>query len=357
MLRIGLVVFPNFGVMSLSSMSVFDITNIELGEKFYDVHLISETGGPIRSSMGAVVETEALGDLSFDTLIFCGTGSESPGPAFLAFLRDAAEGVRRIGTTCRGAFALAEAGLLDGVRITTHWSYAAEFRQRFPRVTLDENRLFICDGSIWTSAGMTASVDQSVAMIENDLGFNIAKAVARILNLPYRRTGAQPQASVLLDVDPKLDRVQSALTYVQAHLHKDLSIEDLAQAVNLGPRQFSRVFRSDTGMSPAKAIEKIRLEAARILIRDGCHSLELVARQTGFGNAERMRRAFTRVSGEPPQKVRRDARMGKGKSNGGSPMANAVEPSRLHASPSANSAGDDAQGRQTESFTLNAAQV
>jgi transcriptional regulator GlxA family with amidase domain len=311
MLRIGLVLFPGFGVMSLCTMSVFDITNIELGEKFYDVHLISEAGGPIRSSMGAIVETEAFDDSSFNTLIICGTGSVPAGEAFGAYLRRAVGSARRLGATCRGAFALAEAGVLDGVRVTTHWSFAADFRRRFPSVKLDENRLFIADGPIWTSVGMTASIDQSLAMIEKDLGFNIAKAVAKNLNLPYRRSGGQPQASVLLDIGPKADRIQSAITYAQSNLHKNLSVEELARAAHLSPRQFTRVFRSDTGMSPAKAIEKMRIEAARLLVCDGRHLIELIARQTGFGMAERMRRAFMRVFGTPPQAIRRDARVDK----------------------------------------------
>ncbi|MBN3834446.1 GlxA family transcriptional regulator [Burkholderia sp. Ac-20344] len=311
MLRIGLVLFPGFGVMSLCTMSVFDITNIELGERFYDIHLISEAGGPIRSSMGAIVETEQFDDSSFDTLIICGTGGMPSSAAFRAYLRRVASSARRIGTTCRGVFSLAEAGILDDVRVTTHWSFAADFRRRFPHVRLDEERLFIADGPIWTSAGMTASIDQSLAMVEKDLGFNIAKAVAKNLNLPYRRSGGQPQASVLLDLGPKTDRIQCAIAYAQSNLHKNLSVEELARAAHLSPRQFARVFREETGISPAKAIEKMRIEAARLLVRDGRHSIELIARQTGFGKAERMRRAFMRVYGKPPQALRRDARVDK----------------------------------------------
>ncbi|RFU44550.1 GlxA family transcriptional regulator [Paraburkholderia sp. DHOC27] len=309
MLRIGLVLSPGFGVMSLCTMSVFDIANIELGQKFYDVHLISEYGGPMRSSMGAVVETEQYDDSTFDTLITCGTGNMPCSPAFCTYLRATAARTRRIGATCRGAFALAEAGVLNGVRVTTHWSYAADFRRRFPQINLDENRLYIADGSIWTSAGMTASIDQSLAMVEKDLGFDLAKAVAKTLNLAYRRSGAQPQASALLDIGPRNDRMQCAIAYARANLHKSLSVEELARVAHLSPRQFARVFRTDTGMSPAKAIEKMRIEAARLLVQDGRHSIEHIARQTGFGKTERMRRAFIRVCGTPPQGVRRDARV------------------------------------------------
>ncbi len=309
MLSIGFIIFPGFGVMSFSAMSVFETANTEMGEKYYDVRLLSEAGGPVRSSIGVVVETEAFGDNVFDTIIIGGGGEMPFSPDLLAYLRGAANASRRLAATCTGAFFLAEAGLLDGSRVTTHWFYADEFRKRYPEVKLEDERLFIIDGSIWTSAGMTAGIDQALAMVEKDLGPEIARAVSKSFVLHNRRSGGQPQSSALLDMAPKSDRIQSALSYARNNLHTPLTVEQLAEAAHLSPRQFSRAFRAETGISPSKAIEKLRIETARLLVQDGRHPIEVIARQTGFGDDERMRRAFVRALGKPPQALRRSARM------------------------------------------------
>jgi len=309
MLRIGFIIFPGFGVMSFSAMSVFETANTEKGERYYDVRLLSETGGPVRSSIGVVVETEAFGDNVFDTIIIGGGGEMPFSAGLLVYLRGAAREARRLAATCTGAFFLAEAGLLDGSRATTHWFYADDFRKRYPKVRLEDQRLFIIDGSIWTSAGMTAGIDQALAMVEKDLGPEIAHAVSKSFILHNRRTGGQPQSSALLDIGPKSDRIQAALAYARNNLHTPLTVEHLAEAAHLSPRQFSRAFRAETGISPSKAIEKLRIEAARLLVQDGRHPIEVIARQTGFGDDERMRRAFVRALGKPPQALRRSARV------------------------------------------------
>lgn len=309
MLRIGFIIFPGFGVMSFSAMSVFETANTEMGEQYYDVRLLSETGGPVRSSIGVVVETEAFGENVFDTIIIGGGGEMPFSPGLLVYLREAARELRRLAATCTGSFFLAEAGLLDGSRATTHWFYADDFRKRYPKVKLEDERLFIIDGSIWTSAGMTAGIDQALAMVEKDLGPEIARAVSKSFVLHNRRTGGQPQSSALLDMGPKSDRIQTALAYARNNLHTPLTVEQLAEAAHLSPRQFSRAFRAETGISPSKAIEKLRIEAARLLVQDGRHPIEVIARQTGFGDDERMRRAFVRALGKPPQALRRSARV------------------------------------------------
>jgi transcriptional regulator GlxA family with amidase domain len=306
--RIGFVIFPGFGVMSFSAMSVFETANTEAGERHYDVRLLSEAGGPVRSSLGVVVETEAFGDTTFDTIIIGGGGDMSFAPGLLAYLRHASAKFRRLAATCTGAFFLAEAGLLDGLRATTHWFFADDFRSRYPRVKLEDNRLFIIDGSIWTSAGMAAGIHQALAMVEKDLGPKIASAVSKNFVLYSRRAGGQSQSSVLLEMEPASDRIQTAITYARANLHTQLHVEQLAEAAHLSPRQFSRAFRLETGISPAKAVEKLRIEAARMLVQDGRHPVEVIARQTGFGDDERMRRAFLRAYGKPPQAMRRSAR-------------------------------------------------
>src|SRR5882757_6182060 len=163
--RIGFMVLPGFQVMSLAALSVFEFANREMGEPVYDVRLLSETGGSIRSSIGVSVATEAFDDTNFDTLIVGGTaeiGSLTPG--VVKFLRQALGRYRRVAATCVGAFILAEAGLLDGRRATTHWNRARELQARFPKVKVEEDRIFIIDGPVWTSAGMTAGIDLALAM-------------------------------------------------------------------------------------------------------------------------------------------------------------------------------------------------
>jgi transcriptional regulator GlxA family with amidase domain len=175
-------------------------------------------------------------------------------------------------------------------------------------VTVEEDRIFIVDGAIWTSAGMTAGIDLALAMVEQDLGAEIARAVARQLVVYHRRAGGQSQFSALLELEPKSDRIQSALDYAKRHLDEPLTVKRLAEAAHLSPRQFSRVFRAETGRSPAKAIETLRVEAARLMMEQSRHPIEVIARQTGFAERDRMRRAFLRAFGQPPQAIRRNTR-------------------------------------------------
>jgi transcriptional regulator GlxA family with amidase domain len=181
-------------------------------------------------------------------------------------------------------------------------------RKRFPAVRLDKDRIFIVDGPIWTAAGNSAGIDLTLHMLGNDFGADLARSVARILVVEYQRSGGQPQNSALLEMNPKSDRIQNALAYARQNLHKTLSVQDLAEAARLGPRQFSRAFRAETGMSPGKAIENLRLDGARLMIEQSRHPVEVVARETGFGDQERMRRAFMRVYGQSPQALRTLAR-------------------------------------------------
>ncbi|HEY5758741.1 MAG TPA: GlxA family transcriptional regulator [Steroidobacter sp.] len=304
--RIGLVLFPGVQVLSLAPLSVFEMANLQLGRAFYDVRVLSEKGGQIRTSIGATVDTQPFGRLSFDTVIFGGASVVSQSsPKLLGFVRKAVGTARRIAGPCTGAFILAEAGVLEGRRATTHWGFAREFRSLYPNVTLEEDRIFIIDGPVWTSAGMTAALDLALAMVEKDLGLQIARDVARKMVLFHRRAGGQSQFSALLELEPKSDRIQSALTYARRNLRTLLSVEQLAEAAHLSARQFSRAFRAETGQSPAKAIESLRLEAARVMMEEGRHPIEVVARETGFASRERMRRAFLRAYGQPPQAMRR----------------------------------------------------
>jgi transcriptional regulator GlxA family with amidase domain len=225
-----------------------------------------------------------------------------------AFLNDALAASRRTTSICTGAFVLAEAGILDGRHATTHWYHARELQRRFPDTRIDEDRIFIVDGTVWTSAGMTACIDLCLALIESDLGVEVSRAIAKKLVVYHRRTGGQSQFSAMLDLEPKSDRIQDALSYAKNHLREPLTVEQLADVAHLSPRQFSRAFRDETRQSPAKAIEALRVEAARGMLEAGRHSMEAVAVETGFVDTERMRRAFLRAFGQPPQAIKRAAR-------------------------------------------------
>jgi transcriptional regulator GlxA family with amidase domain len=295
--------------MTFAAATVFEFANLTAGEPFYEMHILSETGGPIRSSIGMVLETRAFGRAVLDTIIVGGgTEPETPTPGLLAFVRRSMKSARRVASICTGAFVLAEAGVLDGRRATTHWHYAAQMQRRFPTVKLEADRIFIVDGPVWTSAGMTAGIDLALAMVEKDLGAEVARLVAQKLVVYHRRAGGQSQHSALLELEPKSDRIQSALDYAKRHLHTPLSVEDLADAAHLSPRQFSRTFRAETGQSPAKAVEHLRVEAARLMMEKSRHPVAVVARETGFADRRRMRQAFLRAFGQPPQVIRRNAR-------------------------------------------------
>jgi len=308
MRKIGLFVFPGFQVMSLATLSAFEVANKRSGEILYDLQVLSEKGGLLRNSIGIDVSTKAIGDDEFDTILV-GSGIEvlSTSPAAASYLQQAAKSTRRLASVCLGAFALGDAELLDGRRATTHWRYAQQLQERFPKCKVDMDKIFIADGQIWTSAGMSAGADLAVGMIESDYGTDLARTVARGLVMHHRRAGGQSQHSALLDLDAKADRIQTVLAYAKRNLRIPLEIEDLARVACLSPRQFTRVFRSETGTSPAKALETLRLEAAKLLLEQSRLPVDSVAREAGFGNRERMRRAFIRAYGEAPQSIRNNA--------------------------------------------------
>ena len=303
---IGLIVFPAFSPMNLGVTSVFETANWKLGSAAYEVTLLSEHGGPVATSLGSQIQTSSFKRRRFDTLLMAG-GIVIPmaTPGLLNYLRSAVHRCRRIASICTGALILAEAGLLDGRRATTHWQFARAMQLRYPKIAVEEDRIFTVDGRIWTSAGMSAGIDLALALVEKDLGAEIARAVARALVVYHRRAGGQSQFSTLLDLDAASDRVQTALTYAREHLSKPLSVRDLAKAAFLSPRQFSRLFKQETGRSPAKAIERLRLESARLMMEAGRFSAEEIARKNGFGNRERMRRSFVRALGQSPQALQR----------------------------------------------------
>ncbi len=309
-MRIGFLIYPGCSVMGLAVSSVFEMANMVRGEKAYDIQFFSEKGGSVKSSAGLAFETKRMGAASFDTLVVDGANEPiAAPPAIIKYVKGAARRCRRVAATCTGAFVLAEAGLLDGRRATTHWLYAKTLQAKYPAARVDDDRIFINDGPIWTSAGMSAGIDLALALVEADFGGETARSVAKKLVLYHRRSGGQSQFSELLDLAPKSDRIQTALDYAKKNLHRPLTVNRLAEAAHLSPRQFSRAFHAETGQSPAKAIENLRVEAARLLMEQSRHPIDVIARQTGFADRGRMRRAFLRAFGQPPQAIRRSARL------------------------------------------------
>jgi transcriptional regulator GlxA family with amidase domain len=308
MQRIGFVVYPGFQIIGLAASTVFEIANLANGEPVYEVHTLSEGGESVRGSAAVAVASEPFGRRHYDTLIVCGsTALPQPSKRLLSFIRAKGASSRRVASICTGAFILAEAGLLEGRRATTHWLLARELQSRYPNITVEEDRIFVVDGPVWTSAGMTAGIDLALAMVEKDAGADLARSVARKLVVFHRRARGQSQHSEVLELEPKSARIQSALTYAKKNLRKELSVEELAEAAKLSPRQFSRAFRVETGRSPAKAVEHLRVEAARMMLEQSGQPIDVVAQATGFADRERMRRAFLRAFGHPPRTIRRNA--------------------------------------------------
>lgn len=312
--RIGLVLSPGASSMGLAPLAAFEMANTLLGKPHYEIRILSAAGGPVPTVSGFAVGTQPFGRYRPDTLLIAGsltpgaTGADARA-ATIRYVQRAAKVSRRVAAICIGAFTAAEAGLLDGRRATTHWAQAGALQARYPAVKVEPDRIFIEDDGIWSSAGMSAGIDLALALVERDLGAELARRVARSLVLYHRRAGGQSQFSGLLDLDAKSDRIQKALTFARSHLAQKLGVAELAAAANLSPRQFSRAFQAETGQSPAKAIENLRVEAARLMMEEGRHPIEVVARETGFADRNRMRRAFLRAFGQPPAAIRR---MGRG---------------------------------------------
>jgi transcriptional regulator GlxA family with amidase domain len=307
--RIGLVIFPQFQALDMAALTVFEFANTLLEQPLYELATLSLAGGPVKSSSGVALDSLPLGWGGYDTLLVAGAiGAPAPQPELEAALAASAGVTRRIASICTGAFVLARTGLMDSKRVTTHWAFGRKLQELHPALTVDEDKIFVREGAIWSSAGVTACIDMALAMVEEDLGGEIARKVARAMVVYHRRSGGQSQFSALAEIEPSSDRVKEALLYARDNLHRDLSVEDLAAQVHWSPRHFSRVFQSQTGLAPAKAIEKLRVEAAQALIDQGHSSIGRIADMTGFGDEERLRRAFLRAFGQPPKVFVQQAR-------------------------------------------------
>jgi transcriptional regulator GlxA family with amidase domain len=311
---IGVLVFPDFQLLDAAGpISVFEIASRVAGAE-PSIRTIAAVPGPVRSSAG--VELLARGfrpSAAISTLIVAGgsgVNAASKCDKTLGFLRAMAKRGVRIASVCSGAFILAEAGLLDGRRATTHWQRTRQFLSQYPGVKLEPDQIFVRDGDIWSSAGISAGIDLALAMVAEDFGDEIAKQAARQLVLYHRRSGGQSQFSSLLELKAPSGRFGPLLSWAREHLDAPLTVEALAEQAGMSTRHFARAFIAETGTTPSKAVERLRVEVARQQVQSSSEAIERVAETTGFRDPERMRRAFIRAFGQPPQSLRRAARAG-----------------------------------------------
>lgn len=311
---IAFLIFDQFQILDAAGpISAFDIAE-RFAPGSYRLRFLSAAGGLVASSAGVAFSTEAMSRAPLthiNTLIAAGgmgTKAAAQDAKLLAYLRRAHMRVRRLASVCSGSFLLAAAGLLDGKSATTHWRQAPLMQRLFPDVNVEPDRIHVEDSGIWTSAGVTAGIDLSLAMIAEDLGPEIAKEVAREMVVYARRPGGQTQHSTLVELDTPGGRFASLHAWIRAHLAEELPVERLAVQAAMSTRNFTRAYTKETGIPPAKAVERIRLEAARAALESGAASIQDVARKTGFGDSERMRRAFVRTFGTPPALLRRTLR-------------------------------------------------
>jgi transcriptional regulator GlxA family with amidase domain len=310
---IGVLIFPDFQLLDAAG----PISTFEIGSRFSGgtsaIRAIAIEPGPVKSSSGVEMVARSTRPAAITTLIV--SGGEGVRAAArcartLAFVRGIAKRGVRVASVCSGAYILAEAGLLDGKRATTHWQRTRHFIATYPKVKLEPDQIFVRDGDIWTSAGITAGIDLSLAMIAEDFGEEIARKTARQLVLYHRRSGGQSQFSSLLELKAPTGRFAPLLAWAREHLDAPLTVEDMAEQAGMSARHFTRAFVAETGTTPSKAVERLRIEVAKARVQSSSEAIERVAETTGFRDPERMRRAFIRAFGQPPQSLRRAARAG-----------------------------------------------
>jgi transcriptional regulator GlxA family with amidase domain len=306
--RIVFLIYPGFQLLDAAGpIAAFEIAGRYVPGS-YELKVVAAEAGLVASTSAVSMQADPLGRArGIDTLVVVGGDGSRAAMCCTKtrrFVQACGSQARRTTSVCSGSYLLAAAGLLDGRRATTHWSRAADFARKFPRVRVEPDSIFVKDGSIWTSAGITAGIDLSLAMVEEDLGESVARRTAQQLVVYYRRPGGQSQFSSLLDMERANGRFTPLLDYVRSHLERRHSVADLAERACMSPRHFSRTFHAESGMSPAKAIELLRAETARGSLGGSGRSVQEVARSCGFGNAERMRRSFLRLFGAPPSAVK-----------------------------------------------------
>lgn len=275
----------------------------------YVVKLVAQGGEGATASAGLRFAADPLPPWceALDTLLVAGgTGAEAAteNPVLIDWVRHRATQARRIASVCTGAFLLAAAGLLEGRRAATHWEYCSRLAQRFPSVRVEPDPIFVRDGPVWTSAGVTAGIDLALALVEEDLGRSIALAVARYLVVFLKRPGGQAQFSTTLALQTAEDQFGALHDWISTHLAEDLSLSVLAHQAGMSERSFSRHYAQATGQTPARAIERLRVEAARRLLSESRTPIKRIMQRCGFGSEETMRRSFLRLLAVTPQDYR-----------------------------------------------------
>jgi transcriptional regulator GlxA family with amidase domain len=302
-----MVVYPGVQVLDVTGpLEVFMNANRrldELGDRRtprYEIRMVARQAGPLRTTSGIELVVGALGDArgAIDTLLVAGgdgTSAALRDRALIDFLRHRAPRARRVASVCTGAFLLAEAGLLDGRRATTHWASCAALAKRYPKLSVESDPIFVRDGKYWSSAGVCAGMDLALALVEQDHGRELALTVARWLVLFLKRPGGQSQFSAELAVQTtEHDAIRALQTFAQQNLTKDLGVVALARRAAMSPRNFARVFAREVGETPARWVERVRVEAARRRLEESDASVDEIAARCGFGSAESLRRAFLR---------------------------------------------------------------
>lgn len=315
--RIAFVLFPGFQQLDLAGpMAVFEVARLAHPGS-YDWRLVASSPPAVRSSAGVDWPVQGLprrlGDLDL-VMVIGGDGVDGAcrDGRLIAWLRRAAQSGARIASICSGSLVLAAAGLLDQRTATTHWSRSRQFAADYPAVRLQPDRIYVREPAVreqrwpevWTSAGMTAGIDLCLALLAHDHGEDIAREAARQLVVERRRPGGQSQFSPLLELQRPEGRFGALLDDLRRDLRRDHRVEDLAAQACMSPRHFARCFRAETGATPAQAVERLRVEAARAALESGAASVLRVSLDCGFGNTERMRRAFLRLLGRPPAAFR-----------------------------------------------------
>ncbi|MGC0328461.1 transcriptional regulator GlxA family with amidase domain [Streptomyces sp. SAI-170] len=275
----------------------------------YEIRTASLDGGPVRTSSGlTLVPDGALTDEAGPDLLVVpgGRGTRRADPRLVDWLRRGGPRARRLVSVCTGAILLAEAGLLDGRRATTHWAYCEKLARDHPEIDVDADPIFVRDEHVCTSAGVTAGIDLALALVEEDLGRDVALTVARHLVVFLRRPGNQAQFSAQLAAQTaSREPLRDVQQWITEHPGDDLSVEALAARARLSPRHFARAFRTETGLTPGRYVDRVRLEHARRLLEDTGDGVEEISRASGYGTPEAMRRAFVRALGTAPAEYRR----------------------------------------------------
>lgn len=308
--RIAFVLFPDFQQLDIAGpLAAFEVAE-RIRPGSYRWRFVASQPGLVRSSSGLSWPAQALPRAdTVDLLVLSGGDGvdAAQGDArLMRWLRRVSP--PRLASVCSGSLLLAAAGRLEGRRATTHWSRTRQFQAEHPQVALEPDRIWVHDGPVWTSAGITAGIDMALALIAHDLGDAVSRHVAQQLVVYHRRPGGQSQFSPLLQVDRPQGRFAPLLDHVRSHLAEPHSVQGLAERACMSPRHFARAFAAETGSTPARVVERLRVDAARARLDSGAGSVQQVARDCGFGSAERMRRSFQRLLGQPPAAVKRGAK-------------------------------------------------